>query len=61
MVLAAVDESVMFSWVVWPDKPTRDAGMQKFMADPRIQEDVNPRPFDGQRMVFGGFEMIVKA
>jgi len=51
----------MFSWVVWPDKPTRDAGMQKFMADPRIQEDVNPRPFDGQRMVFGGFEMIVKA
>lgn len=54
-------ETVVFSWIVWPDKPTRDAGMQKFMADPRIQKDVNPMPFDGQRVVFGGFEMIVKA
>jgi uncharacterized protein YbaA (DUF1428 family) len=55
------DETVVFSWIVWPDKPTRDAGMAKLMSDPRVQPDVNPMPFDGQRMIFGGFEMIVKA
>jgi uncharacterized protein YbaA (DUF1428 family) len=52
---------VVFSWIVWPDKATRDAGMAKLMTDPRVQPDVNPMPFDGQRMIFGGFEMIVKA
>ena len=55
------DETVVFSWIVWPDKSTRDAGMAKLMTDPRVQPDVNPMPFDGQRMIFGGFEMIVKA
>ncbi|MDI2590803.1 DUF1428 domain-containing protein [Pseudomonas sp. N3-W] len=55
------DETVVFSWIVWPDKATRNAGMQKLMADPRLQPDVNPMPFDGQRMVFGGFEIIVQA
>jgi uncharacterized protein YbaA (DUF1428 family) len=55
------DETVVFSWIVWPDKSTRDAGMTKLMTDPRVQPDVNPMPFDGQRMIFGGFEMIVKA
>ncbi|VVO27829.1 DUF1428 domain-containing protein [Pseudomonas fluorescens] len=55
------DETVVFSWIIWPSRQTRDAGMQKVMADPRIQPDVNPMPFDGQRMIFGGFEMIVSA
>jgi uncharacterized protein YbaA (DUF1428 family) len=55
------DETVVFSWIIWPDKATRDAGMEKVMADPRIQPDMNSMPFDGQRMIFGGFEMIVKA
>lgn len=55
------DETVVFSWIVWPDKATRDAGMATFMNDPRMQPDVNPMPFDGQRAIFGGFEMIVKA
>ncbi|MGF0237713.1 DUF1428 domain-containing protein [Rhodococcus sp. IEGM1300] len=55
------DETVVFSWIVWPDKATRDTGMQKMMADPRMQQDVNPMPFDGQRMVFGGFKVIVQA
>ena len=55
------DETVVFSWIIWPDKATRDAGMEKLMNDPRMQPDVNPMPFDGQRLVFGGFEMIVKA
>jgi uncharacterized protein YbaA (DUF1428 family) len=50
----------VFSWIVWPDKPTRDAGMQKLMADPRMQQDVNPMPFDGQRMIFGGFDILLQ-
>jgi uncharacterized protein YbaA (DUF1428 family) len=55
------DETVIFSWIIWPDKATRDTGMQKMMSDPRMQPDVNPMPFDGQRMVFGGFKIIVQA
>jgi len=55
------DETGGFAWIVWRDSPTRDAGMAKLMSDPRVQPDVNPMPFDGQRMIFGGFEMIVKA
>lgn len=55
------DETVVFSWIIWPDKATRDAGMDRVMKDPRLQADMNAMPFDGQRMIFGGFEMIVKA
>ncbi|BBP74662.1 MULTISPECIES: DUF1428 domain-containing protein [Pseudomonas] len=55
------DETVVFSWIVWPSREVRDAGMQKVMNDPRLQPDVNPMPFDGQRMIFGGFRIIVSA
>lgn len=55
------DETVVFGWIIWPDKATCDAGMEKMMVDPRMQPDVNPMPFDGQRMIFGGFQMIVNA
>jgi uncharacterized protein YbaA (DUF1428 family) len=58
-VMRKEDETVVFSWITWPDKATRDAGLQKVFADPRLQSDVNPMPFDGTRMIFGGFEMIV--
>ncbi len=54
------DETVVFSWILWPDKATRDAGIQKMMEDPRMQPDVNPMPFDGKRMIFGGFEMVME-
>jgi uncharacterized protein YbaA (DUF1428 family) len=60
-VLRKPDETVVFSWITWPDKAARDAGLQKVFADPRLQPDVNPMPFDGTRMIFGGFEMIVDA
>lgn len=53
------DETVVFSWILWPSRQVRDAGMEKVMADPRIQPDANPMPFDATRMIFGGFEMIV--
>jgi uncharacterized protein YbaA (DUF1428 family) len=52
-------ETVVFSWIVWPDKRARDDGMKKVMADPRMQPDVNPMPFDGRRIIYGGFDMIL--
>ena len=55
------DETVVFSWVTWPSRQVRDDGMKKVMTDPRLQPDVNPMPFDGQRLIFGGFEVIVDA
>jgi uncharacterized protein YbaA (DUF1428 family) len=60
-ILRQKDETVVFSWITWPDKATRDAGMQKVFADPRLQPETNPMPFDGKRMIFGGFETIVEA
>lgn len=52
-------ETVVFSWVTWPSREARDEGMAKVMGDPRVQPDVNPMPFDGTRLIFGGFEPIV--
>jgi uncharacterized protein YbaA (DUF1428 family) len=52
---------VVFSWILWPSRAARDQGMKKVMADPRLQPDKNPMPFDGKRMIYGGFEMIVEA
>jgi uncharacterized protein YbaA (DUF1428 family) len=57
-VQAKDDETVVFSWVEWPDKATRDAGMAKMMEDPRMDPVANPMPFDGKRMIFGGFQPI---
>jgi uncharacterized protein YbaA (DUF1428 family) len=54
------DETVVFSWIEWPDKTTRDAAMAKVMSDPRMQPEANPMPFDGQRLVYGGFEPVVE-
>lgn len=53
------DETVVFSWILWPSREIRDRGMKKVMEDPRLDPRENPMPFDGQRMIFGGFEMIV--
>ncbi len=57
-VQAKADEAVVFSWIEWPDKATRDAGMEKFMEDPRM-EQASDMPFDGKRMIFGGFGPVV--
>jgi len=54
------NETVVFSWIEWPDKATRDAGMKKMMEDPRMDPAINPMPFDGKRMIFGGFAPIVE-
>lgn len=52
------DESVALGWVEWPDKETRDAGFEKLMQDSRMDPGTNPMPFDGKRLIFGGFEKI---
>lgn len=53
-------ETVLFSWIEYPDKATRDAAGQQMMSDPRM-EQLGPMPFDGQRMIYGGFEVICAA
>jgi uncharacterized protein YbaA (DUF1428 family) len=53
------DETVVFSWVEWPDKATRDRAHAEMMKDPRFESIREPMPFDGKRMIFGGFEPIV--
>ena len=51
----------MFSWVEWPDKETRTAGWDKVMKDERMQHDPKDLPFDGKRMIYGGFKTFVQA
>ncbi len=53
------DETVVFSWIEWPDKATRDAAWEKLMKDERMAN--HDRPFDGKRMMFGGFVPVVDA
>lgn len=55
-VQAKDDETIVFSWVVWPDKATRDAAWEKMMKDERMAN--MQMPFDGKRMVFGAFETV---
>lgn len=55
-VAAGADETVVFSWIEWPDKATRDAAGEKMMSDPRMM--AQPMPFDGKRMIFGGFDPV---
>jgi len=56
-VQAKDNETVVFSWIEWPDKATRDAAMEKTRNEPRM---VEPMPFDGKRMIFGGFVPVVE-
>jgi uncharacterized protein YbaA (DUF1428 family) len=52
-------ENVVFSFVVWPDKQTRDKGWKAIMADPDMQPGIQQMPFDGKRMFWGGFKPFV--
>ena len=60
-VKCAADETVVFGWVAWPSRETRDAAWPQVMADPRMKLEANPMPFDGKRMIYGGFEVISNA
>ena len=56
-VLAKENEVVVFSWIVYRNRAERDAINAKVMADPRLEKEL---PFDGKRLIFGGFEMWLK-
>lgn len=55
------DEVVVFSWAIYESRQARDTAMEKIMKDPRMQSDPKEWPFDGQRMIFGGFAPLVGA
>jgi uncharacterized protein YbaA (DUF1428 family) len=54
-------ETVVFSWIVYKSRAHRDRVNAKVMKDPRLAEMMNPKamPFDGKRMIYGGFELLV--
>ena len=60
---ATEDEAIVFSWIEWPSKEVHDAAMAKMFAadfaDPRMDPAKNPMPFDGKRLIFGGFVPVV--
>ena len=58
-VKAEAGETVVFSWIVWPSKAARDEGNKKVMNDPRSMKMGDDMPFDGKRMIFGGFEILI--
>lgn len=62
-VKATEEETVVFSWVEWPDKATRDAAVARMddlmKTDDRFSPEKNPMPFDGMRMIYGGFTPVV--
>jgi len=56
------DETVVFSWIVWPDKQTRDAGNEKAIRHMEVAGMMHEdNPFDTGRMIMGGFELIFEA
>ena len=59
-VQAKPDEAVVFSWIIYPSKQVRDDAHKKMWADPRM-EAFKEAPFDGKRMIYGGFTPIFDA
>ena len=52
------DETVLFSWMEWPSKAVADAGVKSAMNDPELADGPAEMPFDGMRMMWGGFDVI---
>jgi uncharacterized protein YbaA (DUF1428 family) len=53
-------EVVVFSWIRWPSRTVRDEGWKALMADPRMQPGAMPMPFDGKRLIYGGFQVLLQ-
>jgi uncharacterized protein YbaA (DUF1428 family) len=60
-VQATDDEVVVFSWITYKSREDRDAIVKKVMNDPRMKQFEKDMPFDGKRMIYGGFRTIVQA
>ena len=58
---AEVGENTVFSWVEWPSKDARVEGWKKIMEDDRMKPDGGTMPFDGKRMIYGGFAPLLDA
>ena len=58
-VMRKPDEAVVFSWVIWPDKAVRDNVHDKIVETMHEELGSDPVPFDGSRMIFGGFDVIL--
>lgn len=58
-VKAKKTEKVVLSWIEWPSKKVRDAAYKRMMSDPKIKEMFDGMPFDGKRMILGGFATVV--
>ena len=54
-------EVVFFSWVTYKSKADRNTIMKKVMSDPRVQKSFEKMPFDGMRMMWGGFKPVINA
>ena len=55
------DETVVFSWITYKDRRSRDAVVKKVMADPRLKDmDMKNAPFDAKRMIYGGFKPFLE-
>ena len=59
-VMAKEGEVVIFSYITYPSKEVRDAAQKKMMEDERMQPMMETMPFDGKRMIFGGFKALVE-
>ncbi|WP_372394897.1 DUF1428 family protein [Azospirillum sp. HJ39] len=59
-VQATEDEIVVFSWILYRSREDRDAINAKVMADPRMPKDMTQMPFDGKRMIYGGFRPFLE-
>lgn len=59
-VLATDDEVVVFSWITYESREARDAVNAKVMSDPRMKEPQTCMPFDGKRMIYGGFTELTR-
>jgi len=53
------DETVVFAWITYESRARRDAVNEKVMKDPRMKNDPSTWPFDGKRMIFGGFAPLI--
>ncbi|MFJ6327090.1 MULTISPECIES: DUF1428 domain-containing protein [unclassified Rhizobium] len=59
-VQATDDEVVVFSWITYESRQSRDEILAKVMADPRLKDEMQNMPFDSRRMIYGGFDIIVE-
>jgi uncharacterized protein YbaA (DUF1428 family) len=59
-VQAQEGETVVFSWIVYESREARDSVNKKVMSDPRLETDPSKMPFDGKRLIYGGFRTMLE-